>query len=124
MTKNDTGIPLPPQIARLKGRFSPAARERISEFLASFKSFEPTLGLLYGDVDAGANGGPSWSITAFAPQTVDDMMDMYGSFGAVVCYELDGFRVLVPQMSHIAELDGGELDFTGDRLRPVVPAAG
>lgn len=115
MSRDESAIPLPPQIAQLRGRFTPAAKQRVQEYLDSFRSFEPTLGLLYGNVGV----EPSWSLTAFAPATVDDMMEMYGSFGAVVCYELDGFRVLVPQMSHIGQLDDGELDFTDNRLRRI-----
>jgi hypothetical protein len=49
---------------------------------------------------------------------------MYARFSAVVCYELDGFRVMVPQMSHIAELDEGVLEFVHNRLRPVPSSGG
>lgn len=113
-----TGIPA---LARLEGRFAPAARERIESFLASFRSFEPTLGLLYGDLDGRVAGGPSWSITAFGPQTVHDIVRMYASFGAVVSYEFDGIRIVVPQMAHLAKLEGAELDFRGSRLVPNPP---
>ncbi len=111
------------QAAPLKGKFSPAAKQRIADFLASIRSFEPTLGLLYGDVAGVVAGRPSWSITAFAPATVAEMTDMYASFGAVVTYDLDGFRVLVPQMAHIGELDGGVLDFKDNRLILTAPSA-
>jgi hypothetical protein len=110
-----------PQVARLKGAFSADAKQQVSDFLASFKSFAPTLGLLYGDVDP-ATGTGSWSVTAFGPQTVDDLTDMYAGFGGVVCYELDGFRVLVPQLAHIGDLDGDTLEFRGTRLVCVAPA--
>ena len=105
-----------PAIATLKGRFAPAARERIQSYLASFRSFEPTLGLLYGDLAGAVAGGPSWSIAAFGPQTVADMVRMYAGFGAVVCYEFDGIRILVPQMGHLSKIEGAELDFRGSRL--------
>ena len=113
-----------PQSAPLKGKFTPAAKQRITDFLAGIRSFEPTLCLLYGDVQGVVAGRPSWSITAFAPATVAEMTEMYASFGAVVSYELDGFRVVVPQMAHIAELDTGTLDFKDNRLVQTVPAAG
>ena len=116
MTKQDNGIPLPAQVAHLNGCFTPAAKDRITEYLSAFQSFEPTLGLLYGDLLGVVAGHPSWSIAAFDPQTVDGMVEMYGSFGAVVCYELDGFKVLVPQMAHIGKLDDCELAFKGNRL--------
>jgi hypothetical protein len=41
---------------------------------------------------------------------------MYAGFGGIVCYDLDGIRVVVPQLAHIAELESGELEFSGDRI--------
>ena len=114
-------VPAVARVATLKGHLTPAARERIAGFLGSFRSFEPTLGLLYGDLEGRVAGRPSWSIMALAPRVVDELVEMYGSFGAVVTYELDGFRVIVPQLGHIAELDGVTLDFTGNRLCAVEP---
>jgi hypothetical protein len=105
-----------PTVIQLKGTFTPAAKRRITEFLESFHSFEPTLGLLYGDLAGEVADQASWSITALGQRTVEDMIELYGSFGAAVCYELDGFQVIVSQISHLAELDGGVLDFTGNRL--------
>jgi hypothetical protein len=111
------------EAAKLKGTFAPSTKQRISKFLQSFSSFEPTLALLYGDMEGKVAGKASWSITAIGSRTVDDMIELYGSFGAVVCYELDGFKVLVPQTAHIAELDGGVLEFKATRLIPVVPSS-
>ena len=109
--------------AKLKGTFAPSTKQRISKFLQSFSSFEPTLALLYGDLEGKVAGKASWSITALGPRTVEDMIELYGSFGAVVCYELDGFRVLVPQTAHIAELDGGVLEFKATRLLLATPSS-
>jgi hypothetical protein len=109
--------------AKLKGTFAPSTKQRITKFLKSFSSFEPTLGLLYGDLEGKVAGKASWSITALGPRTVDDMIELYGSFGAVVCYELDGLRVVVPQTAHIAELDGGVLEFKSTRLLPTPPSS-
>lgn len=109
-----------PELATLKGRFTPEAKQRISDFLGSIETYEPTLGLLYGDLNGQVIGEASWSITAFDPLTVDDTVAMYAGFGAVVCYEMDGFRVMVPQMSHAAKLDEGVLEFVDNRLRPAV----
>jgi len=120
----ETDETLEPEVARLKGRFTPEAKQRISEFLDSIETYEPTLGLLYGDVDGKVTGEPSWSITAFDPLTVDDTVAMYAGFGAVVCYEMDGFRVMVPQMSHVAKLDEGVLEFVDKRLRPASSSGG
>lgn len=100
------------RVAELAGRFTPAARERIEHFLESFVSFTPQLGLLYSPVD----GQPSWSLVAFAQPTVEELVRMYSGFGAVVCYEIDGVRVVVPQLAHINLLDSGVLDFAGSRL--------
>ena len=113
-----------PQVAPLNARLTPAAKQRIEQFLADFHSFEPNLALLYGDIDGKVGGRPSWSITAYGERTADDMIEMYASFGAVVCYELDGLKVLIPQMSHIGELDGCTLDFVGDCLSSTPPGAG
>ncbi|MCP4000785.1 MAG: hypothetical protein GY727_07735 [Gammaproteobacteria bacterium] len=110
------------EVARLKSTFSPATKQRISQFLESFKSFKPTLGLLYGDLAGQVTGRASWSITALGSRTVDDMVELYGSFGAVVCYELDGFSVVVPQIAHLAELDGGVLEFRENRLVATLPS--
>ena len=106
------------EMVKLKGRFTPEAKQRVSEFLESIETYEATLGLLYGDMDGKVAGAPSWSITAFDPLTVEDTVAMYAGFGAAVCYELDGFCVMVPQKSHIAELDEGVLEFVHNRLRP------
>jgi len=111
------------EAAKLKSTFSRSTKQRISKFLESFTSFEPTLGLLYGDLEGKVAGKPSWSITALGPRTVDDMVELYGSFGAVVCYEMDGFRVMVPQTAHLAELDGGVLEFRDNRLVATAPSA-
>lgn len=100
------------RVAELAGRFTPAARQRIRDYLDSFVSFEPMLGLLYST----ANGRASWSLVAFAKPTVDELVRMYGQFGAVVCYDIDGFRAVVPQVAHVDSLDAGMLDFVGNRL--------
>lgn len=101
---------------RLEATLAPGARQRISEFLASFRSFEPALGLLYGDIEGVVAGKPSWSLVAFPPVVAEDMVRMYASFGAVVSHELDGFDVIVPQIAHAAELEAGVLDFVDNRL--------
>ena len=103
--------------ASLKARFTPEAKQRIGEFLDSIETYQPTLGLLYGDLDGNVAGEPSWSIVAFDPLTVESTVEMYAGFGAAVCYEMDGFRVMVPQMAHISKLDGGVFEFVGNRLR-------
>lgn len=113
-----------PQTVSLKAVLTPAAKKRITEFLNSFESFEPMLGLLYGDLDGVVAGEPSWSMTAYDPRTVEDTVEMYASFGAVVRYELDGFQVLIPQMAHVADLEGTKLDFVDNRIRPVKGAGG
>lgn len=111
----DSDVVVPePETGKLGGHFSPSARERVDSFLESFKSFQPTLALLYGNA-GGAESG-SWSMQAVSSDVVDELAQMYSGFGAVVCYELDGIRVLVPQLSHIEELDKGVLEFSGDRL--------
>lgn len=101
-----------PRVVDLGARFTPEARERIEAFRRSFVSFEPRLGLLYSNV----GDEPSWSLTAFGEQTVRELMNMYGSFGAVVCYDIDGVDVIVPQLAHIELLDSGTLEFQGDRI--------
>lgn len=109
------------EVVQLDTRFTPQARDRINEFLASFHSFEPTLGLLYGDLAADGSGKGSWSLTAFGRRTVDDIIDMYAGFGAVVCYDLDGINAVIPQVGHIDELESAELEYVGGRLRPLPP---
>lgn len=113
-----------PQVAQLRARFAPETKQRLIEYLASFKSFEPTLALLYGDTDGLVAGGPSWSVTAYGPRTVKDMVEMYANFGSVVLYELDGIQVIIPQLARIAELEGGLLEFTGNRIRRIQTANG
>ena len=51
-------------------KFTPDARKHIAEFLRSFESFEPTLGLLYGALPPDGSGPGSWSIAALARQTL------------------------------------------------------
>ena len=102
---------------RLDTRFTPEARERIVKFMQSFVSFKPVLGLLYGDVPADGSAKGTWSIAALGQQTVDDLIEMYAGFGAVICYDIDDIQVIVPQIGHINELETGVLEFSGDRLR-------
>ncbi|MEJ2140102.1 MAG: hypothetical protein P8Y61_11750 [Gammaproteobacteria bacterium] len=102
---------------RLDTKFTPEARERIVKFMQSFVSFKPVLGLLYGDVPADGAAKGTWSIAALGQQTVDDLIDMYAGFGAVICYDIDDIQVVVPQIGHINELEAGVLEFSGDRLR-------
>lgn len=108
----------PPRVVDLGAKFAPEARQRIDDYLQSFVSFEPTLGMLYSDL----GDQPSWSLVAFGQTTVDELIKMYGSFGAVVCYSIDGLAVVVPQLAHIDLLDSGTLDFTGNRLIHRPPA--
>ena len=107
------------EVGSLGAIFSPSARQRVTEFLQSFVSFEPTLGLLYGAIPSEGAGKGSWSMTALGPQTVEELATMYAKFGSVVCYEIDGIRVVIPQLAHIEELESGVLEFAGDRIRPV-----
>lgn len=117
MTEEVDVIEKQPRVVDLGARFAPAARERVTEYLHSFVSFEPVLGLLYSDVGC----QPSWSLAALGKGTVDELVAMYSSFGAVVCYEIDGISVVVPQLAHIEMLDSGTLDFVGDRLQRIPP---
>ena len=109
------------EYVQLDTRFTDKARERIKEFIASFESFEPSLGLLYGEVDASGMG--SWSLVAYGKQTVDDIVEMYAAFGSVVCYDLDGIQAVIPQIAHIDKLESAELEFIGGRLRALPPRA-
>jgi hypothetical protein len=118
MSGAELAPPVQVRVVELGGRFAPQARERIQQYLQSFVSFEPVLGLLYSDV----SGQGSWSMAAFAQQTVDELTKMYGSFGAAVCYNIDGLQAVIPQVAHIDELDSGVLDFAGNRLVRVPPA--
>ncbi len=108
------------EVSVLGATFLPEARERITDFLHSFVSFEPTLGLLYGAISQDESGKGSWSITAFDPQTVDEMVEMHTGFGSIVRFDLDGIHVVIPQLAHIGELESGVLEFVGDRISPVV----
>ncbi len=101
-----------PRVVDLGARFTPAAREHIAAYLESFVSFEPILGLLYSDV----GGSGSWSLAALGKATVDDMSSMYSRFGAVIWYDIDGVRVVVPQLAHIDTLDSGTLDLVDGRI--------
>ncbi|MGI9290359.1 MAG: hypothetical protein ACR2QG_03670 [Gammaproteobacteria bacterium] len=107
-----------PEIGSLNGKFTPAAKTRINEYQSSFETFEPTLGLLYGDIEGVVTGKPSWSLAAFDSRSANDTIEMYSSFGAVVLYELDGFTFLIPQISHIKELNSRKIEFVNNRLRP------
>ena len=104
------------EVVPLGATFSPQARERVNHFLHSFESFIPTLGLLYGALLPDDSGKGSWSMTALGSQTVEEMVSMYAGFGSVVCYELDGIRVVIPQLARIGELESGVLEFVGDRI--------
>jgi len=110
------------ELVRLKGLFTPAAKQRINEFLASFETFVPTLALLYGNQTPNITDKAPWSLMAINEQLLADTVELYARFGAVVCYELDGFKVIVPQIAHISGLDSGTLEFKGDRLGPVSTA--
>ncbi len=107
---NDSG----PEIGQLRGHFTLRARQRVEAFLNSMASIKPTLALLYSN--SGGTQPGTWSMQAVSDAIVQEHAHMHAGFGAVVLYELDGIRVLVPQLNHIAELDQGVLDFQGDRL--------
>jgi len=118
MDKNESrATPIEVRTVELGGRFTPAAREHILQYLQSFASFEPSLGLLYSNV----SGSGSWSVAAFGQQTVDELIKMYSRFGSAVCYDIDGLSAVVPQVAHIDELDSGILDFHGNRLIRLPP---
>ena len=103
------------EVAPLGASFTPEARQRISDYLHSFVSFEPTLCLLYSHKSVNGSNG-SWSVAAYGSQTVNEMVEMYAGFGSIVLYDLDGLDVLVPQLAHIADLESGTLGFVGDRI--------
>ncbi len=109
---NEEIVERQPRVVDLGARFTPAAREHIRAYLESFVSFDPILGLLYSDAD----GTGSWSLAALGAATVDEMVTMYGKFGAVVWYDIDGIRLVVPQLAHIEKLDSGLLDIDNGRL--------
>ena len=122
MEQNDSDeIISPVKPALLGTRLSPAARQQIVEFLQLFQSFEPTLALLYGGRQPDGSVAGSWSITAYGPEIVNDLIQMYGGFGAAVCYEIEGIKVVVPQIAHIGELESGQLDFVAGRLCAIPP---
>lgn len=122
MQQNDSDeVSSPVKPVLLGARLSPAARQQIVEFLQSFESFEPTLGLLYGGLEPDGSVAGSWSLTAYGPETVTDLIQMYAGFSAVVCYELEGIKVVVPQLAHIGELKSGQLEFVAGRLSPIPP---
>ena len=120
---NSDKITSPVNLVSLGARLSPGARQQIVEFLASFETFEPTLGLLYGGLQADGSVVGSWSLTAYGPATVNDLIQMYAGFSAVVCYELEGIKVVVPQLAHIGELQSGQLEFVAGRLSLIPPKA-
>ena len=110
-------------VRKLGGMFSIAAREHVDSCLGAIHSYEPTLGLLYG-VDSGLAGGAgSWSVMALADENVAELAEMYARFGAEVCYELDGMKVIVAQIGHLKELDSGVLELRDNRLWPEQNAA-
>jgi len=96
-----------------------SARQTIQQFLDSFVSFEPTLGLLFGEVSPSDDASGSWSLCAYDSQTAGELIESYERFGASVCFDLDGFRVLIPQLARVPLLRGVELDLVENRIRPV-----
>lgn len=107
------------KLVRLEAIFAPDAHDKIQTYLRSFVSFEPTLGLLYGAETAPGAGDGSWSIAALDQATVNEMIEMYANFGAVICYDISGIRVVIPQIAHIDKLETGRLDFVDNRLHRV-----
>jgi hypothetical protein len=105
-------------VRKLGGRFSPPAREFVEARLALIKSYVPTVGLLYGVDPALEEGRGSWSVAAYAQETVADLVNFYGRFGAKVCFELDGMRVVIAQIGHLKQLDSGLLELRHNRLWP------
>ena len=45
-----------------------------------------------------------------------ELAEMFASFGAEVCYELDGLPVIVSQIGHLDQLDAGVLELRDNRL--------
>jgi hypothetical protein len=105
-----------PDILKLGVRLSPAARRHIEQSLAAITGYEPTLGLLYGIDPALEAGRGSWSVAAYAPETVNDLISTYGRFGANVRFELDGIPAVIAQIGQVKQLGAGTLELRHNRL--------
>ena len=105
-----------PELRRLGARLTPAARQHIDATLGAIGSFVPTLGLLYGNNHVAADTAGSWSVIAYSDENVQELVDFYGQFGAAVCFELDGYKVVVPQIGHLQQFESGVLDMRDNRL--------
>ncbi len=93
-----------PDLRKLGARLAPAARRHVDQALAAIKGYKPTLGLLYGTDPALEDGQGSWSVAAYAPETVADLVSFYGKFGATVRFELDGLEVVIAQIGQAQQL--------------------
>ena len=105
-----------PELRRLGAQLTPTAREHIDANLDAIRSFVPTLGLLYGNNHAAADSAGSWSVIAYSDENVQELVDFYGQFGAAVCFELDGYKVVVPQIGQLQQLESGLVDMRDNRL--------
>ncbi len=105
-----------PALRKLGATLTPEARAYIDARLGAIVSFEPAPGLLYGNQHTMPNAQGSWSLIAYSEENVRELADFYGQFGAEVCFELDGLKVVVPQIGRLDQLDSGSLQLRDQRL--------
>jgi hypothetical protein len=105
----------PDDVRPLGVRLAPEARRFVDEYLAAVRTFEPTLGLLYGNGHAAEATG-SWSVIAYSDAAVQELVEFYANFGASVRFELDGVPVVIPQIGRAGKLNSGVLEMRDNRL--------
>lgn len=104
-------------------KFTPEARARIVQFLASIRDYEPTLALMKGWTDSDPE--LRWRYGAWAPAHVERLGPAFEGQGHPLLYSVDGFVVAIPQYQFIPELEGKTLGLgNGEELTVLVREPG
>ena len=88
-------------------KFTPEARARILQFLASIRDYEPTLTLMKGGT--GSDPELRWSYGAYAPKNLEVLGLEFQRLGHPLLYSVDSLRVAIPQYQFVPELEGKTL---------------
>jgi hypothetical protein len=88
-------------------KFTPEARARVVQFLASISDYEPTLTLKKGWTDTDPE--LRWSYGAYAPANLEALGPEFDRLGYPLLYLVDGLLVAIPQYQFVSEIEGKTL---------------
>ncbi|MDH5578261.1 MAG: hypothetical protein OEZ09_07350 [Betaproteobacteria bacterium] len=103
-----------PRVEPLDLTFSPRAKTRVCEFLASITDYPPTLTLKKG----WTNNDPElrWTYGAYGPDNIAHVAPDVERCGYALLYAVEDLTVAIPQFQYLAELEGKMFDLGRNEL--------